>query len=1079
VIAISVMRYENQHVTHGDATLQADSGDAAGAKPRKRMPVKLRILQLEDLESDAFLIQAILRTHFDAEYRRVERRDDFLKQLQEFRPHLIIADYTLPQLTGLEALRLVKIHDRTLPFVLVTGTQTEDVAVECMKEGADDYILKSSLMRLPGALRNIFKRRRARREKRKTRLKLRHRARQYRLLFKFNPHPMFLYDTQTLGYLAVNDAAIEHYGYSRAEFMTMTPKDIRPKEDVADFLAEYRQFQAEGKLKKVGIRRHKKKNGDVILVEITANPIRFKRRDAILIMANDVTYRIKAEERLRASEELNRRILETVPGGIVLVGRDGAIQTANAEAQRILGLGFDALTSRYIATFASETIREDGTPCSVEDYPVSKCLAAGRQQQALTIGCKRPDGMISWAIFSAAPVFESGTDILSAAVVTFIDITARKMAEQALRDSEERYRVFMEQSSEAIWRIELREPIDLDQPPEKILERVYAHGWLGECNDAMARMYGFTSHHELTGAPLTQLMVRTDPKNTEFLLAFIRSGGRLVDAESHELDRFGNEKYFLNNLVAIFKDEKIIRVWGTQRDITERKRAESALRESEERFRQMADNIRQVFYVSLPDYSRVLYVSPAFEEIFGRTCASLYQDPGVWLATVHEGDRDRLQAASSASAGTGEYSAEYRVVRPDGSIRWVCNRNFEIKNEQGVIYRHVGSVEDITERRKAEQELARSLSLITATLESIADGILVSDEDHIISFNQKFVEMWRIPKEILSDTRRCRQYCMDQTNSPESALKRVLEIFKDTEEERIDILELKDGRVLERYSKPHLIESHSKTRVWSFRDITERIRAEQNRLAIERKLLETQKLESLGVLAGGIAHDFNNLLAAVLGNASLMGMQMPLDSPLRPYLSSIETATHRAAELCKQMLAYSGKGRFVIQSLNLNTLIQEMAELLRISIRKRVTLQFNLLPELPHLFADATQLRQVIMNLIINAAEAIATDSAGEVTLTTGVTNVGSEELKEVYSAPELSEGEYLYLEVIDNGCGMDAETKSRIFDPFFTTKFTGRGLGLAAVLGIIRSHKGAIALQSAPEQGTTFKILLPPGGRQ
>ena len=257
------------------------------------------------------------------------------------------------------------------------------------------------------------------------------------------------------------------------------------------------------------------------------------------------------------------------------------------------------------------------------------------------------------------------------------------------------------------------------------------------------------------------------------------------------------------------------------------------------------------------------------------------------------------------------------------------------------------------------------------------------------------------------------------------------------------------------------------------RDITERKLEEARRQAIDRKMLDAQKLESLGVLAGGIAHDFNNLLTAILGNASLALMQSSEDSPLRSHLTSIEKTSLQAADLCKQMLAYSGKGRFVVQHLSLNELIEDMTHLLQISINKRVKLTWELSPNLPSIEADISQMRQVLMNLVINASEAIG-DRNGTIRISTGVMSADRAYLTEAYLAPELSAGEYVFMEVSDTGCGMSPETRAKIFEPFFSTKFTGRGLGLAAVLGIIRGHDGAIKVSSEVGRGTTFKVLLP-----
>jgi PAS domain S-box-containing protein len=261
--------------------------------------------------------------------------------------------------------------------------------------------------------------------------------------------------------------------------------------------------------------------------------------------------------------------------------------------------------------------------------------------------------------------------------------------------------------------------------------------------------------------------------------------------------------------------------------------------------------------------------------------------------------------------------------------------------------------------------------------------------------------------------------------------------------------------------------------VASSRDITDRRRAEQERAALGQKLQQTQKLESLGVLAGGIAHDFNNLLTGVLGNANLARIESPPGSAAAPYLDQIEQICLRAADLCKQMLAYAGKGRFVIEHLDLNRVVSDMTHLLQVSIAKTVVLKLALAPRLPPVRADASQLRQVVMNLVINASEALG-DKSGVIGLATGVVRVDRDYVRNALLDPDFPDGDYVALEVSDNGPGMTEDVKAKVFDPFFTTKFTGRGLGLAAVQGIVRGHKGAIKVYSEPGRGTTFKVLVP-----
>ncbi len=263
------------------------------------------------------------------------------------------------------------------------------------------------------------------------------------------------------------------------------------------------------------------------------------------------------------------------------------------------------------------------------------------------------------------------------------------------------------------------------------------------------------------------------------------------------------------------------------------------------------------------------------------------------------------------------------------------------------------------------------------------------------------------------------------------------------------------------------------TVVWSARDITQRKQAEEERLKLEKQLLHTQKLESLGVLAGGIAHDFNNILTAIIGNAELALMRLSQESPVIENLQRIESAAARAADLAKQMLAYSGKGRFVIEELDLNRLIEEMGHMLEVSTSKKALLRYNFHQSLPAITADATQIRQIVMNLVINASEAIG-EKSGVIAITTGCQECDSPIRNEAWLAEPVQEGMYVFLEINDTGCGMDKETLARIFDPFFTTKFTGRGLGMAAVLGIVRGHKGAIKVYSEVGKGTTFKIMFP-----
>jgi PAS domain S-box-containing protein len=256
-------------------------------------------------------------------------------------------------------------------------------------------------------------------------------------------------------------------------------------------------------------------------------------------------------------------------------------------------------------------------------------------------------------------------------------------------------------------------------------------------------------------------------------------------------------------------------------------------------------------------------------------------------------------------------------------------------------------------------------------------------------------------------------------------------------------------------------------------DVTEARRSEEERRRLERQMEQAQRIESLGVLAGGIAHDFNNLLAAIQANVAFLRAEAARDHEADACLADVDSAARSAAGLCQQMLAYAGRAPFVAERVDLGTLVRDMVQLLRSSVSRRLGLELRLAKGLPPLEGDPSQLRQVVMNLVINAAEATE-DGGGTVTVTTRAVRLGPGQPRPASLREPLADGSYVLLEVADDGCGMDAETQRRIFEPFFTTKFTGRGLGLSAVLGIVRQLRGGIELESAPGRGTRFRVLFP-----
>ncbi len=529
---------------------------------------------------------------------------------------------------------------------------------------------------------------------------------------------------------------------------------------------------------------------------------------------------------------------------------------------------------------------------------------------------------------------------------------------------------------------------------------------------------------------------------------------------------------------------------GVNREITSRPAAEEGLASERLLLRTLLDALpdpiffkdRQGRHLIMNEANRRLFGFS--EEDIGKTAFELPLDPehAQLYTTMDE---------AVMSSGEPIVNREEPFTSADGQSGWFLTSKFPLRNAAGRITGLIGIAHDITALKEATEEMARMRQRLADHVDNSPLAVVEWSPDGRIErwMGQAEAIFGWGAAEALGKT--AKELCLVHPDD----LPAVRQISRELLEGGVHRNVSRNRNLTRTGTLLHCVWNNSVLRDSTGRpvsilslaaDVTERVAAETSareadaaRIAIERKLLETQKLESLGLLAGGIAHDFNNLLTGILGHTSLMLAELPAGSPDREHASHIETIATRAADLCKQMLAYSGKGRFSVERVDLNDLVEDTARLLAVSVSKKAALEFRLERPLPELLADATQLRQVVMNLVINASEALG-DYGGTIELATSLVHADRNYFTSAVLSPDLPEGDYVCLEVIDNGCGMDPEVQARIFDPFFTTKFTGRGLGLAAVHGIVRSHGGALRVESTLGRGTTFRLLFPcaPGTR-
>jgi PAS domain S-box-containing protein len=498
------------------------------------------------------------------------------------------------------------------------------------------------------------------------------------------------------------------------------------------------------------------------------------------------------------------------------------------------------------------------------------------------------------------------------------------------------------------------------------------------------------------------------------------------------------------------------------REISGRKKAEKSLRQSEGRLRNLVEKSPMgVHLYRLDEGGQLVFAggNPAADRILGfdhrKFQGKLLEEAFPSLANTEIPDRYRRACLE------GEPWQAEQVVYEDGNVKGA----FEVHALQTAPGEMAAFFLDVTERKRFESSMSRSQERFRAVFDNSGDAIFIlSMEGVVLDVNKTACSRYGYTVEELIGKR------LPEIDTPEHAV-HIPDRLDLIARNGVAVFETdhraKDGEIIPTEVIARLVKiGGQRVNLSTCRDIRERRRAEKDRLELERRVLHAQKLESLGVLTGGIAHDFNNILTVIQGNVEVLQLRCGDGCASKENIVAIERAARKATGLVQQMLAYVGKNRVTTENLDLSELVREIAEMIAISVSKKAVVHTNLAPDLPPFEGDKDQIHQIILNLIINASDALGS-KVGDIRITTGIASARS-------AGIEVPDRGLLFLEVADNGCGISKEDIDRIFDPFYTTKFAGRGLGLAAVKGIVKAHNGVLTVESLKGAGSTFRVYLP-----
>jgi PAS domain S-box-containing protein len=741
-----------------------------------------------------------------------------------------------------------------------------------------------------------------------------------------------------------------------------------------------------------------------------------------------------AEEAMAKRERQFKALVENSWEAIAVLDRDMKILYCSPAVTRILGFAPEERVGRS----ALDLVDSDKRSSMKATFEES--LKRPGEQIPLRAALRHSDG--SWRLVEG--VFTNLLDDpdVHGVVTNYRDVTDREQAAEWIR----------------------RLSMAVDQSPASVLITDLS-GTIEYTNARFTEASGYAAEEVLGRKPSIMKSGETPREKYQDLWRTIRAGERW-HGEVRNRKKDGT-LYWDAVWISPIRDAegRVTHFLALQEDVTERRAMVEALKDREERFRQVTEAIHEVYFLADAGFTEMLYVSPAYEEVWGRTCQSLYDTPRSFMDAVLPEDVPGLLESIETSRREGVAGrSEYRIRRPDGEIRWIQAHQGGVTDDKGEVYRLAGVALDVTVRKNAEEALRTSELRLRTLLETVNLIVLALDADGRVEYVNPFLAS-------LTGYGRDEMLAREWMEFvPEAQRPQMTEAFRELLEHELH--PHKTNPILTKAGEERMISWHNTVlrdalgRPIGTLSIGEDITEQAH---LEAQLRQAQKMEAVGRLAGGIAHDFNNLLTVILSTTELLRLDMAPTEQQSADLEEIRSATERAAGLTHQLLAFSRQQVLEPRIVDLNALVANVDRLLARVIGEDIRLRTLPGADLGSVRADPGQLEQVILNLAINARDAMP--KGGMLTIETA--NV---ELDEAYAAEHtaVQPGQYVMLAVSDSGTGMDSATRAQIFDPFFTTKPKGTGLGLSTVYGIVKQSGGFIWVYSEPGQGTTFRLYLP-----